>query len=596
MPSSEQLTQTTTVQTELFSRRKQALTLKIQELMQKDSLFNKTKKLVTGIISFIESRPLWQKIMVGLVLSLPILITGLVLQLSSLMILGACSFVFSSSLIGLLEYYKKQHENEDNSHDEFILTVNGELNQVSEEINELYTELKDYQSVSAGEKRQVEEQLSELNLGKKQLESSLSDLSGRNKILTEIKDSLISENQALRTVVAEKIRLLVQKDQAIKKLEQELTKASQEKAQLLSDLKKYQDLELALSARIKALTEENERLGTKLEQHETHIQQLRTQLSSVLGQRQYLVAKAKEKTKEIDTLILDKQSLERALEKSLGEQEKLKAIIIDLEKDQEQFKQRIKVLNIKLFENNISQEKNQKAISELLNAGTALHQKNEFLTSQLGVLAEQNQFLTETVVALAAIENELLGSKTHLEEVITALEAQTKEQANVLVARKEQLELALNDYQASRVLLDNTVGELALVKSDMAKEVDRFKQTQIILTKTIATLSKAAIKDEDNKNAFLSQLTELIKEKETSFQQVASGVLSVNQRLTSVSQEFEACIERHKSLLTAQEQHMHQLSLLSQAARSANSFFYHPEPSLSVFREPTINTQPIAAY
>ena len=456
--------------------------------------------------------------------------------------------------------------------------------------------LKDYQSVSAGEKRQVEEQLSELNLGKKQLESSLSDLSGRNKILTEIKDSLISENQALRTVVAEKIRLLVQKDQAIKKLEQELTKASQEKAQLLSDLKKYQDLELALSARIKALTEENERLGTKLEQHETHIQQLRTQLSSVLGQRQYLVAKAKEKTKEIDTLILDKQSLERALEKSLGEQEKLKAIIIDLEKDQEQFKQRIKVLNIKLFENNISQEKNQKAISELLNAGTALHQKNEFLTSLLGVLAEQNQFLTETVVALAAIENELLGSKTHLEEVITALEAQTKEQANVLVARKEQLELALNDYQASRVLLDNTVGELALVKSDMAKEVDRFKQTQIILTKTIATLSKAAIKDEDNKNAFLSQLTELIKEKETSFQQVASGVLSVNQRLTSVSQEFEACIERHKSLLTAQEQHMHQLSLLSQAARSANSFFYHPEPSLSVFREPTINTQPIAAY
>ncbi|RUR12464.1 hypothetical protein [Legionella sp. km772] len=561
MPRSEQLSQA-----QLFPGKIKTLTLKIPSLFQK----NNAKELVARFILFLEARPLWQKIMGGLFFSLPMLITGIVLSLTSLLVVGACGLVFSSFAIALFEYYKKQHTEDTQAQQQGINLINDELSQLSDELNSFSKELDHYQSSALGDKTVALAKLSTLNGEKQQLESSLSDLSGRNKVLTQINESLMGENQALRAVVAEKIRLLVRNDQRIAELERDLLAKFEEKTQLLLELEKYKHLELSLRERIQTLVVDQGKQNEHALQQGKQIERCERELASLLKQRRYLVFNIKTKERDIASLVLSKQNLEGELAKSVIEQEQLRLIISELQHQQGQLKSRIKNLNLELFENYLSQEKKQLCINSLLNAGSVLQKHNDLLVLQLEKLAQENKLLMSTVASLRQVESELQKAKSKLQEVITGLQGQIKEQNTLLDSRKEQLETALADYQRTKDQLDETVADLALVKQGMITEVDKVKQTQVILTNLVSNLSKAAIKGEENNSNFLTQLQDLLTKKEQGFQQIAAEALGVNQRLTAISQGFEECVLRHKRLLQVQEHY------LQQVAHSSLSFFAAP--------------------
>lgn len=546
MPRSEQLSQTP-----LFANKANALTHKVHALLPN----NKTKKLVTGFVFFMESRPLWQKIVTALVLFLAPLITGAVLQIRGLIIASSCALFFSSLMISLFEAYKKQHEQEHKVGEQQVDSLNEELGLISEELSVFSKELGYYQALAHDDKTATQQKVRVLTSEKKQLESSLTNLSSRNKVLTEIKNSLMGENHALHTVVAEKTRLLLQKEQRISELERLLAVSVEEKKTLIVELAKYEQLKASL-------------IKDK--------QQLHGQVAVLEGQQRALVEQIKAKDAEIADLTLSKQHLEQELANSGLEQERLKLVISDLQQKKEHLKLRIKSLNLKLFGGFLNQEKNQQQLVKLLTAGEVLQKNNEWLTLKLTKLGEEHELLLHTVEALRGVEHDLTNAKSKMAELIMGLEQQLVEQSKLLDLRKEQLEAALTDYQTTKVKLDIAVSELDTVKQGINTEVDRVKQTQIKLTKLVVSLSQSALKREEDSDEFLTQLQGVLQEKESSFQQVAAHALAINQRLTAMSQDFEECLARHKRLVQIQEEY------IQQKVQAAIGFFAPSEPALVV--------------
>lgn len=532
-----------------------------------------------AFITFIESAPLWQKSTAGLILSLPLLITGIALQLTNIIMIGILGAAVSLIVVSLLEYYKKHHQKEKQFTKEMSTQVDDEISHLVEQLDSFSQEVDSYQCTSAETTKQLTQQVTRLTQQKKNLQATVTDLQRSDEILKQLTESLTSENQALHHVITEKNRLATQQEQKIKEFHEALDTNTHQQMYLSLELKKHQELELTLTTQIKTLTEQNVSQKHLVASTVFKVQQMHSQLNKMVRQRRYLVSQIKEKMHLIDAILSAKKNLELEVQQGIEEQQKLKCTVKELELRQVQLQHRVTTLNLKLFEHCLVQEKTEQLLEGALTTVQSMQQKNEWLRVQLEALSQQNELLTQQVTTLAAVQKELLTTKTQMQQVITTLEKQITTQGAALTTSQQQLKIALNDYITTRKTLDATVKQLVLVKNEMTQEMEHLKNTRSMLAKTIIKLSEAVSSDEKNKEDFLTQLKQTIQQKEDNFAQIAQGVVHFNQCLTTLSSEFKICITRHKHLLDLQEQNIQRLDLLNNNRSQVTPFsiFHHEQ-------------------
>ena len=372
----------------------------LQRLLQKIAITTKPAQLLKPSF-FLESRPLWQKIVMGLIVSLPFLISGLVLNLTVLISIGLCSLICSAGFISLFEYYKKQHEALSKSDQEQANALSTDLSDITNEISSFAKELGHYQTLLKTDLKCNERKIVMLERDKKHLESSVSDLSKRNTVLCEIKESLLGENKALHSVIAEKLRLLLVQNQTLIESQQGLANALMDKTKLQLEIEKYENFTVNLTKELNVLTLKNKQQEIEQVYFEMRKKQLKTEFASLLRQRRYLVTQLKIKNIEIEKLTFTWKDLSRALAESYTKQEQLITA-------QELLKEELKSLNIKLFESQIVQSENQQLLKNLLNSVMKLQEDHNLLHSQLAALMGENNISYKTVAEDAARVNRYL--------------------------------------------------------------------------------------------------------------------------------------------------------------------------------------------
>lgn len=235
----------------LFSSKIKAARLKIKGFLSK-------KHSVNEFISYMELKPLWQKVLFGLVLSLPIFLTGLIIQINILTLIGSCSLVGALILVSLLEFYRQQREHERQGYQAQVNQIEETLDCVEEDMAQFTHDLIHECEVLSKQEEEALARINALHNEKMHLESSIHDLHNKTQVATEIKESLVSENQSLNQIIVEAERLLVQregeKDSAIvakETLEAELVRATDETVQLKQEIDQLKQAREALTLRIK---------------------------------------------------------------------------------------------------------------------------------------------------------------------------------------------------------------------------------------------------------------------------------------------------------------------------------------------------------
>lgn len=210
-------------------------------------------------------------------------------------------------------------------------------------------------------------------------------------------------------------------------------------------------------------------------------------------------------------------------------------------------------------------------------------EENEKLAENIKNLHAEVTTLSAQIEVYVETEKLLRKTKENLELVTDSLKKDLANQNQLLTENQEEIALIKEAHAKSIFQLSAKVAELAEVRTLMGAEVDKAKKIASTLEGAVKTLSGVIISDTNYKQAFQEKLNGFLKDKTTSFDQVAIHISKAESELSDVKTELQASNDRYKKLLICQEEQIRRLERLDhQVDASVNEEPLSPLPTESI--------------
>lgn len=189
--------------------------------------------------------------------------------------------------------------------------------------------------------------------------------------------------------------------------------------------------------------------------------------------------------------------------------------------------------------------------------------ENNQLTEQTQTLKKNINQLNLQLEQLTNTEQKLHLTQEELEQTCASLKSVLEEQTQLVEKTQKELNQTLQDYQHNQNQLSEKIVELNDVKIKTDLEIEKTKKIAMALNGAVQTLSKAVIKDDEQKASFQHRLEEFLNNKEKSFEAVAERICDAEHELSLVKDELKLSVVRYQELLEKQgaliERHERQL-------------------------------------
>lgn len=195
--------------------------------------------------------------------------------------------------------------------------------------------------------------------------------------------------------------------------------------------------------------------------------------------------------------------------------------------------------------------------------------ENERLTENIDALSKQIDAVDKQVRAASKINESLNITKEGLAEVAQTLTEGVTQQSDLLKKAQEKLNHINDAYGMSQKELSEKIAEIGKIKTELGEDLNRAKAMIDVLGNTISLLASTKIDDEEQRKAFQEKLDVFLKDKESSFLQIADRICEAEKKLALVQKELELANARYQELLEIQGKHIDRLANLGKRSSKA---------------------------
>lgn len=193
---------------------------------------------------------------------------------------------------------------------------------------------------------------------------------------------------------------------------------------------------------------------------------------------------------------------------------------------------------------------------------TKFVKENERLLDNINELSQQIDALDIQVRATSKITATLGETKDDLVKTAETLQGNVAQQSDLLIQNQEKLARITAAYSTNQSELASKISEISKIKKELEDEMIRAKSIVETLHASIADLSAIAIGDEQQRSAFKEKLDVFLRDKESSFHQLADRICDAERKLATVQKELVSANDRYQELLAIQGQHIDRLEVL----------------------------------
>lgn len=193
--------------------------------------------------------------------------------------------------------------------------------------------------------------------------------------------------------------------------------------------------------------------------------------------------------------------------------------------------------------------------------------ENLKLTRNVETLGDQVETLGDQVETFIETTKSLRETKKQLEESTLELKKTVQEHSESLQESQIQLVFAKNEYEKSQIELSEKIVELRTTKELMEQDIEKARTNGMVLAKTVSTLSKAVLADEEQKVVFQGRLNNFLSDSSASFDQINERICKAERDLKLVTNELQQSNEQYRIHLERQEKQIIRLERLDTQLR-----------------------------